>query len=134
MGWDRQSQVPGGSLIEGGAPAPSAGPGKHTLTETLAGAPLQRAAMAGAGAGSGEGDGDDVHATAQSGIAGAGAPLPHAEAIQASFGHHDVTDVRAHVGGAAAEASSAIGAFGYASGDDVAFAAAPDLHLAAHEA
>lgn len=75
----------------------------------------------------------DVHAVAASGMSGAGSAVPHAAAIQKSFGHHDISGVRAHVGGAAAEASAAIGARAYASGDQVAFAAAPDLHLAAHE-
>ena len=77
---------------------------------------------------------DVVHAAAASGVGGAGGALPHLETIQASFGHHDVGGVRAHVGGAAAEASAAIGAQAYATGDDVAFAAAPDLRQAAHEA
>ncbi|HTJ41347.1 MAG TPA: DUF4157 domain-containing protein [Kofleriaceae bacterium] len=78
--------------------------------------------------------GGDVHAHAARGVAGAGSPLPHLDRIQASFGHHDVSGVRAHTGGAAAEASAAIGARAYATGDDVAFAGSPDLHTAAHEA
>lgn len=79
-------------------------------------------------------DGADVHAHAQRGVEGAAQPLPHGAAIQAAFGHHDVGGVRAHVGGAAAEAATAIGASAYATGHDVAFASAPDLHTAAHEA
>jgi hypothetical protein len=75
-----------------------------------------------------------VHLAAARGVAGGGATLPHLDAIQASFGHHDVGDVRAHVGGEAAEAAAAIGASAYATGDDVAFAATPDLRQAAHEA
>jgi Domain of unknown function (DUF4157)/Peptidase family M23 len=62
------------------------------------------------------------------------APLPFARELQASFGRHDVSAVRAHVGGDAARAAGAIGARAYAIGNDVAFASAPDLHLAAHEA
>src|SRR5262249_50044023 len=54
--------------------------------------------------------------------------------IQASFGRHDVTGVKAFVGGPAAKASDALGAKAYASGDKVAFANQPDLHTAAHEA
>ncbi|KAB2887336.1 MAG: DUF4157 domain-containing protein, partial [Kofleriaceae bacterium] len=54
--------------------------------------------------------------------------------IQASFGHHDISGVRAHVGGAAATASGELGARAYASGDQVGFAESPDLFLAAHEA
>ncbi len=60
--------------------------------------------------------------------------MPHQEAIQQSFGRHDVSGVKAHVGGAAAEASDAMGAQAYATGDHVAFRGAPDLHTAAHEA
>ncbi|MEZ4398728.1 MAG: DUF4157 domain-containing protein [Kofleriaceae bacterium] len=76
----------------------------------------------------------EVHAAAEAGVAGAGGPLPHGEAIGRSFGHHDVTGIRAHVGGAAAQAARAIGASAYATGDAVAFAGAPDLRQAAHEA
>lgn len=78
--------------------------------------------------------GADVRAIAAEGTMGHGAPLPFLDEIQRGFGHHDVSGVRAHVGGAAAEASESIGAVAYAAGDDVAFARSPDLHLAAHEA
>jgi hypothetical protein len=71
---------------------------------------------------------------AWAGIGDAGGRLPHLDAIQASFGHHDVSGITAHVGGAAREASAALGARAYATGDHVAFAEAPDLFLAAHEA
>lgn len=85
-------------------------------------------------------DGDDheapaeIHQLAVAGTRGAGSSLPHLDRIQAAFGHHDVSGVRAHVGGNAAASAGAMGARGYAVGDDIAFAAAPDLHLAAHEA
>ena len=75
-----------------------------------------------------------VQAHASRGVAGPGGSLPHLAAIQAAFGPHDVSGVRAHVGGEAREAASAIGAAAYATGSDVAFAAPPDLHTAAHEA
>jgi hypothetical protein len=75
-----------------------------------------------------------VQETAAAGVAGTGTELPHREQIQAAFGPHDISHVRAHVGGDAAQAAGAIGAQAYATGDDVAFAAAPDLHTAAHEA
>lgn len=42
--------------------------------------------------------------------------------------------VQAHVGGPASQASEALGARAYAMGNAVAFAEAPDLHTAAHEA
>jgi hypothetical protein len=75
-----------------------------------------------------------IHDLAAMGVASGGGPLPHLAAIQRSFGHHDVTGVSAHIGGAAARASGAIGAHAYAVGNSVAFGASPDLHLAAHEA
>ncbi|MCB9734198.1 MAG: DUF4157 domain-containing protein [Deltaproteobacteria bacterium] len=73
-------------------------------------------------------------AIAARGAQGAGGPLPFRERIQASFGRHDVSGVRAHTDGAAQAASAALGARAYASGDHVAFGGAPDLHTAAHEA
>lgn len=80
------------------------------------------------------GDGDDTRQAAARGVSGGGGVLPHAEQIQRSFGHHDTSSIRAHVGGAASDAAHAIGARAYATGDSVAFASTPDLHLAAHEA
>jgi hypothetical protein len=75
-----------------------------------------------------------VHGAAQAGVQGSGSSLPHLETIQRAFGEHDVRGVRAHVGGDAAGACADIGATAYATGQDVAFARQPDLHLAAHEA
>jgi Domain of unknown function (DUF4157) len=76
-----------------------------------------------------------VHRAAATGVSGAGSALPHLDRIQEAFGPgHDVTGVRAHVGGAAREASERIGARAYASGEQVAFRDAPDLHTVAHEA
>lgn len=77
---------------------------------------------------------DAVHAAAARGTSGPASQLPHLEQIQRSFGRHDVSHVQAHVGGAAVEATHAMGAAAYAAGDHVAFASAPDLHTAAHEA
>ncbi|GAB4524603.1 MAG: hypothetical protein Tsb0020_42720 [Haliangiales bacterium] len=76
-----------------------------------------------------------VGEVAAAGVRGGGAALPHAERIQAAFGpSHDVSHVQAHVGGAAAAASEAIGAQAYATGNHIAFRESPDLHTAAHEA
>ncbi len=75
-----------------------------------------------------------VHAAAERGVSGGGGTLPHFESIQASFGRHDLSGVRAHVGGRAEEASTAIGAEAYATGNNVAFRSSPSLHTAAHEA
>ena len=81
------------------------------------------------------GDESDVRQHAAAGVAGGGSALPHLDAIQRSFGgDHDLSGVQAHVGGAAAQASNAIGAEAYATGSSVAFKQSPDLHLAAHEA
>ena len=76
----------------------------------------------------------DAHDIAAEGLTAPGEALPHAGRIQSLFGRHDVSQVTAHVGGAAADASAGLGARAYAAGDHVAFAAPPDLHLAAHEA
>jgi hypothetical protein len=76
----------------------------------------------------------DVQTTANAGVASANSPLPHLDAIQRSFGKHDVSGIRAQVGGAATSATSELGAQAYATGDRVAFASTPDLHTAAHEA
>ena len=79
----------------------------------------------------------DPHAVQQvaaAGVQGGGSRLPHADAIQASFGHHDIGNIESHVGGAAGAASRAMGAEAYATGNQVAFDSAPDLHTAAHEA
>ena len=71
---------------------------------------------------------------AAAGVAGPAETLPHGDAIQRSFGSQDVSDVRAHVGGHAADAADALGADAFATGNDVAFRESPDLHTAAHEA
>ncbi|MEL6180478.1 MAG: DUF4157 domain-containing protein, partial [Myxococcota bacterium] len=75
-----------------------------------------------------------IHAAAAHGLSGSSQPLPYLETIQQSFGSHDVTGIKAHVGGVAAQASQAMGARAYATGNNVAFAQHPDLHTAAHEA
>jgi hypothetical protein len=75
-----------------------------------------------------------VHAKAEEGMKGNGGKLPHYEAVQRAFGAHDVSGVKAHVGGAARESAQDLGAKAYARGSEVAFAQSPDLHTAAHEA
>jgi hypothetical protein len=94
----------------------------------LIGQPVQRQAA-------GADDSEHTQAVAARGVRGPGAALPFLAQIQASFGaQHDLSQVKAHVGGTAAEASAEIGARAYATGNRVAFAGAPDLHTAAHEA
>jgi hypothetical protein len=79
---------------------------------------------------------DDVamQAAASRGLSGAGGPLPHGDAIQKSFGKHDVGHVQAHTDGPAAEGASAMNAEAFATGSQIAFGGAPSLHTAAHEA
>ncbi len=79
-------------------------------------------------------DPESVHRSAAAGVSGGGAALPYLDQIQASFGGHDLSGVRAHTGSDAQAASEQIGAQAYATGNQIAFAGAPDLHTAAHEA
>lgn len=75
-----------------------------------------------------------IHSAARDGLAGASQRMPHADRIQAAFGRHDVSHVRASIGGAAAGASQRMGALAFTSGDRIGFRESPDLRLAAHEA
>jgi hypothetical protein len=79
-------------------------------------------------------DTDGVKRAAADGVSASDGQLPHLGSIQAAFGSHDVSNVQAHVGGAAGQACQAIGALAYATGNHVAFKESPDLHTAAHEA
>jgi outer membrane protein OmpA-like peptidoglycan-associated protein len=100
--------------------------GKRTLTAGLSAVPVQLA-----GDGTGTAPAKDA---APQGVSGASRQLPHLASIQRLFGRHDVSQVKAHVGGEAAAAAQSMGAQAYATGDHVAFRESPDLHLAAHEA
>jgi hypothetical protein len=71
---------------------------------------------------------------AQHGLEGEGDPFPFVAQIQEAFGGYDLGSVRAHLDARAMEAARELRAEAYASGEDVAFAKAPDLHTAAHEA
>jgi len=78
---------------------------------------------------------DDIRLIADSGTAGIAGPLPHLKRIQQSFGsQHDLSGVKAYVGGQAAKATRHMGAEAYTSSGRVAFRTAPDLFTAAHEA
>jgi Domain of unknown function (DUF4157) len=79
-------------------------------------------------------EGEAALAAGARGVSGPSTSLPHGEAIQRSFGRHDVSTIQAHVGGDAAISSRTLGAEAYATGSHVAFAAQPSLHTAAHEA
>lgn len=77
----------------------------------------------------------DVHSAAAEGVRGSGQPLPYMEQIQSAFGaSHDLSNVQAHIGGPTADACEQMGAVAYATGEQIAFAGAPNLHTAAHEA
>ncbi len=75
-----------------------------------------------------------VRDAAALGTSEAGGALPHRDQIQRSFGKHDISKVQAHTGGAATAGAEAMGAEAFATGNHVAFAGAPSLHTAAHEA
>ncbi len=77
---------------------------------------------------------DDAPAAAARGVGGSAGPLPHLDAIQRSFGRHDVTRVQAHADAAAVAGARDLGAEAFALGDHVAFGGPPSLHTAAHEA
>lgn len=75
-----------------------------------------------------------IQSAAAEGIQGSGGSLPHLGAIQKSFGRHDVSGIQAHTDDKAQAASQKMGAEAFATGNHVAFAGAPSLHTAAHEA
>ncbi|HEY4242576.1 MAG TPA: DUF4157 domain-containing protein [Kofleriaceae bacterium] len=82
----------------------------------------------------GGGSGAEVSAAAAQGTSGPAGRLPFLDRIQSAFGRHDVRGVQAHTDGNAAAGARAMGAKAFATGRSVAFAGAPDLHTAAHEA
>src|SRR5689334_10460861 len=113
-----------------GSSSPSSALGKSTLVESMQ--PVQRRASTAPTAAPAAEDG--VHAAAAAGVSGAAGQLPFLDRIQASFGAHDVSHLKAHTDAAARRGAAAMGAQAFATGDRVAFAGAPDLHTAAHEA
>jgi hypothetical protein len=140
-----------GPRDDGGGPAPgrSAGRTGGSMSESQAHAQAPQAAVAPAEgqataqlpavqatlarvAGSREVQGDAA-GIARGGLAGGGA-LPHGDALQVAFGAYDLSGIEATVGGPAQAASAELGATAFAHGEQVGFAAAPDLFTAAHEA
>ncbi|OPY54322.1 MAG: hypothetical protein A4E49_01141 [Methanosaeta sp. PtaU1.Bin112] len=78
---------------------------------------------------------NDIQQIARNGTTGTTCPLPHLDQIQRSFGpQQDLSNLKAYVGGKAAEAALRMGAEAYTNGEQVAFRDAPSLHTAAHEA
>lgn len=61
-------------------------------------------------------------------------PLPYRDAIQQSFGRHDVSSLHAHTGPDAAARAEVLGAKAFTVGHDVSFGERPTLFTAAHEA
>jgi len=86
------------------------------------------------GSGGPKPDPQSLHQMASAGVGGSGGQLPFFDQIQAAFGDHDISHVRAHTDGAANKAADSMGAEAYATGNDVAFGGTPSLHTAAHEA
>ena len=72
--------------------------------------------------------------SAQGGVQGSGAAMPFADAIQSSFGKHDIQGLRAYQGGEADQACDSLGALAYVTDGKAAFKGSPTLHTAAHEA
>lgn len=75
-----------------------------------------------------------IRDAAEAGTRSAGETLPFVDTIQRSFGSFDVSSVAAHADVPASQAARAMGATAFARGEHVAFARAPSLHTAAHEA
>src|SRR5271165_1498912 len=75
-----------------------------------------------------------IHEGAEHGTSGGGQALPHLARIQRAFGRHDLSRTSAHQDPQAMAAARAMGARAYTIGEKIAFAGAPTLHTAAHEA
>ena len=77
----------------------------------------------------------DMRNIAENGTTGTSERLPHLDQIQRSFGpQHNLSSVRAYVGGQAARVAEQLGAEAYTSSSSIGFRKPPDLHTAAHEA
>lgn len=125
----------------GGRSTSHSAPGKRTLTEGLepGGAGTQAPASAPVSPvqrkdGPGAVDDHGVHAAAATGVSGPSTSLPHLGLIQRLFGRHDVSGIAAHTDDNAVAGAHAMGASAFATSNHVAFAGAPGLHTAAHEA
>jgi len=75
-----------------------------------------------------------IRSVAKSGFKGSPGGYPFQRRIQASFGRHDISGVKAFGDAAANKANRRLGSLAYASREKVAFRGSPDLHTAAHEA
>lgn len=105
-------------------PSPAASGGdalQDPLSDPLAGAQLDTGGAA-------------PSAVAAQGLSGSGGALPFQNAIQDSFGKHDVSGISAHTGAQAQGANSEMGSKGFAMGGSVGLSSSADLHTVAHEA
>ena len=84
--------------------------------------------------GGGAGNAARAARIAEANTSGGGAQLPYFNQVQAAFGHHDISEVRAHMGGEAAASAAQIDAEAYTYGTDIVFGGSPTLHLVAEEA
>jgi hypothetical protein len=75
-----------------------------------------------------------IHEAARLGTSGPSTSLPYFDRIQKSFGGHSVAEAQAHTGAAAQAASESLGANAFTTAGHIAFAAPPNLRIAAHEA
>lgn len=144
---DAKRRTPPGQVVDRGSGSSAPAPGRRTLVQQIEAShpPVTGAGRSTASASSravqrkpggapAPAPAADPSAIAMRGLQGAAAPLPHLDRIQALFGRHDVSGVRAQIGDGAATACAGLGAKAFAFGSEVGFAAAPDLHTAAHEA
>ena len=79
-------------------------------------------------------DPETTKQVAKEGLSGTPQKLPHLDKVQHAFAGHDLSNVKAYVGGPAAKAAKEMGASAYATGDKVAFKEQPDVKTVAHEA
>ena len=75
-----------------------------------------------------------AHRVANNALRGSGRPLTHLDAIQESFGHHDVTGMREVTGSSARQALTLLRAEGFTGNGRMAVRDTPDLFTQAHEA
>lgn len=76
----------------------------------------------------------DVPKAIAQGLSTSTSNLPHAPAIQKSFGRHDISGIQFHGGSKAAQSAAEIGASAYTTGNHVVSGYGISKHTAAHEA
>jgi hypothetical protein len=114
------------SLFPPDKPPMNAKPGEIQRKMHTSDAPL--------GGGPQEEDASAIKQSAQEGVQTPSSILPYTERIQRAFGHHDVSQIQAHLGPQATARATRIHASAYTTGNHVVFAGRPNLHTVAHEA